>query len=104
MLLEMLLEQWSREQSFTELANGVASNPDYRVTAAGLDSSSRVFLMAGLAAQGNRPALIITADTARAEKVYEDLLAFFPAHKVNLLPARELFISADILSHMNISG
>lgn len=98
MLLSALLEQWPRESSFLELAQGTADRSDFRATVTGLDGSARTFFMAGLAAHCRRPSLIITGDAARAEKVYEDLLAFLPRDRVGLLPARELFITTDILS------
>jgi transcription-repair coupling factor (superfamily II helicase) len=98
MYLHTLLEQWTRERAFVELAHGVNTQRKYRAAVTGLDGSARVFFLAGLAEHCRRPALVVTADPARAEKIYEDLLAFFPADRVNLLPARELFITAEILT------
>ncbi|HSW36346.1 MAG TPA: CarD family transcriptional regulator, partial [Candidatus Limnocylindrales bacterium] len=93
-----LLNRWSDEESFLELAAGVASRSDYRANVTGIDGSARIFFLAALAKQSGRPALIIAQDMARAEKIYSDLASFLPAEQVNLLPARELFVNGGILT------
>ncbi|NLY39734.1 MAG: transcription-repair coupling factor [Firmicutes bacterium] len=96
MLLRNLLNTWTRDPSFRELAERVSAGS--RISVNGLDSSARVFFQAGLAHRLGRSALIITPDSARAEKAYADLLAFYPADAVHLLSSRELFITPDILA------
>ncbi|NMD33453.1 MAG: transcription-repair coupling factor [Firmicutes bacterium] len=97
MFLHELLKEWPRDRSFNSLME-ILSGSGFRIAVTGLDDSARVFLQAGLAAEGRRPVLVVTSDTARAEKIYEDLLVFLPADQVNFLPARELFIAADFLT------
>ncbi len=97
MILQGLLEHWMREPLFQKLADRVTETSLHTVVS-GLDSTSKVFFMAGLAHQLRRPALIITTDAARAERIYEDLTVFFPSNQVNLLPARELFMDTEVLS------
>lgn len=97
MILQGLLEHWMQDPSFQKLADRVSEIGMHAVVS-GLDSTAKVFFMAGLAQQLSRSLLIITTDAARAEKIYEDLTAFFPSNQVNLLPARELFMDTDLLS------
>lgn len=98
MLLNKLLDQWADDREFISITRAAAADPGYRATVTGLDGSSRVYLMAALAARVNRSSLIVAADMARAEKIYEDLLAFFHPDMVKMLPPRELFSTAGILT------
>ncbi len=95
MILEGLLNQWLQDPSFKAVSSG--SREEIAVVS-GLDSSARVFFMAALSHHWGRPVLIVTSEAARAEKIYEDLTAFLPSGLVNLLPARELFMGAGVLS------
>ena len=98
MLLPELLKEWPRERSFNSLIKKILEGSAVGKAVTGIDGSARAFLVAGLAEAGPRPLLVITANVAGAEKIYENLLAFLPAGRVNLLPARELFITADFLT------
>lgn len=96
MILKGLLDLWLRDPSFRKLTEQFGSGLQTNVS--GLDGTAKSFFMAGLVYHLNRPALIVTADAARAEKIYEDLAAFFPSEQVNLLPAREMFMDAGVLT------
>ncbi|MEW5785111.1 MAG: transcription-repair coupling factor [Bacillota bacterium] len=98
MLLKDLLSYWPRDRQFSELAD-VSFKSGFRAAVTGLDSSARIYFQAGLAHKLHRPALVITPDAVRAEKVYADLHAFYPAGQINLLPSRELFQTPDVLTH-----
>src|SRR5690554_5735735 len=95
MRLEGLLNQWLQDPSFKAVSGG--SREEIAVVS-GLDSAARVFFMAALSHYWGRPVLIVTSETARAEKIYEDLTAFLPSGLVSLLPARELFMGTGVLS------
>ncbi|NLM22846.1 MAG: transcription-repair coupling factor [Firmicutes bacterium] len=96
MSLEGLLVRWTRDNNFRDLARQAEAGA--RISVTGLDAGSRVYLMAGLAHHLRWPALIITADGIRAEKIYEDCLSYFPGKEVHLLPGRELFITEELLA------
>ena len=98
MLLHELLKEWPRDPSFTRLIDGSSGSAGSGVAVTGIDGSARAFLLAGLAEARSRPMLVIAPDAVRAEKIYEGLLAFLPAGRVGLLPARDLFITADLLT------
>jgi transcription-repair coupling factor (superfamily II helicase) len=98
LLLHELLKEWPRDPSFNRLIGGSSGKAGAGVAVTGIDGSARAFLLAGLAEAGSRPMLVIAPDAGRAEKIYEGLLAFLPAGRVELLPARELFITADLLT------
>ena len=98
MLLRRWLKLWSNTRLFTDLAAGIQSTPGYRASVQGVDHSAGGFIIAGLAEYCRLPTLVITADTARAEKMYEDLLTFFPRSQVHLLLSRELFVTGDLLT------
>lgn len=97
MILQALLGQWARETSFNDLVKSL-NKPRFRAAAHGLDGSAKAYFMAALARSSGRPTLVVTADPARAEKLFEDLLSFLPRSAVHLLPSRELFITGDLLS------
>ncbi len=96
-MLSSLLDLWSGEESFLKITTNINKNHDYRAAVTGLDGSARVYFMAALACLCRRPALIVTADAPRAEKIYTDLQAFLP-DQVNLLPPRELFMNSEVIS------
>ncbi|MDW7729388.1 MAG: transcription-repair coupling factor [Bacillota bacterium] len=92
-----LLKLWHDHKSFKAIADSLKSKKSYRGVSIGLDGSARVYFMAALAARHGKKTVIITADMARAEKVYSELEAFLPGI-VNIIPPREFFISAEILT------
>ncbi|HHX87842.1 MAG TPA: DEAD/DEAH box helicase, partial [Firmicutes bacterium] len=98
MLLQRWLDLWPKTRPFADLAAGIQSTPGYRASVQGVDHSAGRFMIAGLAKCCGLPTLVITADTARAEKIYEDLLVFFPPSQVHLLLSRELFVAGDLLT------
>ncbi len=93
-----LLKEWSGDKSYTGLRQRLSAGPGCRTAVTGLDGSARSFLLAGLAGESFSQALIVTSDMARAEKIYEELLVFLPPELVGLLPARELFMTPDLLT------
>lgn len=103
MNLESLLELWPGERSFLELTAALMGRRGCRAAVSGLDNSARAFFIAGLAKHSRLPVLIVTPDQRRAEKLYEDLMAFLPAFKVHLLPLRELFLTGDLLTRSSES-
>ena len=98
MLFYEFLKEWPRDRSFSGLLKMLSAGAGCRAAVTGLDGSSRAFFLAGLVAESSRPVLVVAPDTARAEKIYEELLAFLPPGPVNLLPARELFMTPDLLT------
>ena len=96
-MLKYLLDRWSNNETFLEISSAVSRDQNYRAVVTGLEGSARNIFIAALAGFSGRPALIITSDLARAERVYSDLLSIFPG-RVNLLRPRELFINTDALS------
>ncbi len=98
MPLQHWLKLWANSRLFDDLLSGIRSTPGYRASVRGVDHRAGGFMIAGLAEQGGLPTLVITADAARAEKIYEDLVAFFPGSEVHLLLSRELFVTGDLLT------
>ncbi len=97
MLLKYMLDAWANDNKFIDITSGACNEREYRAIVTGLDGSARSFFMAGLNHLCRRPALILTSDLPRAEKVYSELRSIIPG-RVNLLTARELFINTDALS------
>ncbi|NMD42375.1 MAG: transcription-repair coupling factor [Firmicutes bacterium] len=98
MFLHELLKEWPRDRSFKQLLRSASDLSGSGSAVTGIGGSAAAFLQAGLVETLNCPAVVVAADLARAEKIYEDLLAFLPPGRVGLLPARELFITADFLA------
>ncbi len=98
MLLRGWLKLWFNTPLFAGLAHGIQSTPGYHASIQGVDQGAGAFIIAGLAEHCSLPVLVITADAVRAEKIYEDLLTFFPRSWVHLLLSRELFVTGDLLS------
>ncbi len=93
-----LLKDWPVDGSFAGLLKALDAGAGCRAAVNGLDGSAGSFLLAGLIKESRRPAIVITPDMGRAEKIYEDLLLFLPSAPVNLLPPRELFMTPDLLA------
>jgi len=98
MLFDHLLKEWPRDRSFSDLLKKLSAASGCRAAVAGLDGSARAFFLAGLAAASGRPLLLLVPDAAKAEKFYEELLSFFPPRLVHLLPARDLFVTPELLA------
>jgi len=96
-LVQSLLDLWSADDKFNNLQSKVSRKPGYRVMVTGLDNGARPFFMAALARKSAVPALVITRDPARAEKLYSELAGFFPG-QVGLLPPREFLMNTEVLS------
>ena len=96
-LVKSLLDLWSGEETFLQIAASIGKYPDYRGIVVGLEGSARAYFIAALAHLCRRPALIVTADVPRAERIYSDLQSYL-AEQVNLLPTRELFINSEVIS------
>ncbi len=96
MILQALLGRWARESSFDQLLLSL-NKPRFRAMVHGLTGNARVYFMAALARSAKRPLLVVAADMGRAEKLFEDLLAFLPRAYIHILPPRELFVTGDLL-------
>lgn len=96
-MLKSLLDKWKGSETFISLANTLSRGTSSRISVAGLDGSARAFFTAALVHFCRKPALVITADSARAEKTCADLDAFYPG-EVRLLPSRELFAPEEVLT------
>lgn len=96
-MLGDLLKLWHGDKSFKSLSEGLMRNNSYRAAVTGLDGSARIYFMAALAMLHDQKTVVITADMARAEKVFTELDAFMPG-SVGLMPAREFFVSAEVES------
>lgn len=92
------IKKWSRDRSFKNFIQKISDTSAPGTAVTGIDGSARALLQAGLVETSKRPVLLVASGLARAENIYEDLLAFLPPGRVNLLPARELFITADFLT------
>ncbi|MDW7738595.1 MAG: transcription-repair coupling factor [Bacillota bacterium] len=92
-----ILGLWRDLELFNEIITKLTNNNKTRLSVSGLDGSARAFFMAALVLNNEKPAIVITADNARAEKMYADLSVFLPG-KVRSLPSRELFISSEVIS------
>lgn len=64
----------------------------------GFDGSARALLMAAIRLRTERPVLVVAADTLRAGKIYEDLLAVLGEEEVFFFPGKEMLSYCNILS------
>ncbi len=96
-MTEKLLELWKNEESFSHITGKISKQSGYKAMVYGLDGGARAYFMAALAANCRRPALVITRDAGRAEKLSTELTAFYP-DSVHMLPAREFFMNTEVLS------
>jgi transcription-repair coupling factor (superfamily II helicase) len=91
-----LLEKWQEDPSFISLQRFRAGAGARLVT--GLEGSQRSFLIAALFAETSAASLVLTADTARAERLYEEIKGFLPSYEVFLFPAKDFFYSGEVLT------
>ena len=99
MFLKPLLNLWTNDNQFSQITKDINTKNSYRSLITGLEGSQRNYFWASLFYKLDKPVLIITNNSLRAEKIYEDLLAFLPEEKVMLLPNRELTIGEEMLGH-----
>lgn len=88
--LTSLLSLWHKEKVFSTLAADFEKQTNFKAQVYGLQGSAATFFLAALAGHLDRKVLLVCADLARAEKVYNELLSFFP-EEVWLLPPKDFF-------------
>jgi transcription-repair coupling factor (superfamily II helicase) len=64
----------------------------------GADGSARNMIMAAIRLKTERPMLIVAADQARAEKIYEDMVSVFGEGEVFYFPGQDLLYYYNLLS------
>lgn len=96
-MLEQLLKDQTGREIISAVVKEIENKKRARIAVHGPEGSAFTFFSAALALRCRRPLLVITADTARAEKVYSDLEAFFPG-QASLVPPREFFMSPEVIS------
>lgn len=99
MYLRPLLGAWKKNDDFNHLVKEIGESSAYRALAAGLEGSQRNFLIASLYELTGRVTFVITGDSLRAERIYEDLLSFLPEDEVFLLPNRDFIMGEEMLGH-----
>lgn len=95
MHLRTLLKEWKDSAKFNEIKQKIEKRGSPLVY--GIEGSQKAFLLAGLIDSLERPFLVVAPDQARAEKIYEDLLNFFPPERVCFFPARDFFYTEALL-------
>jgi len=91
-----LLEKWRDDPSFLSLQSLSLKKSAHLVT--GLEGSQRSFFIAALFAGAPSASLLLTADMARAEKLFEDIKGFLPPSTVFLFPPKDFFYYGEVLT------
>ncbi len=91
-----LLKKWQEEPSFAALQSLDQGGGAHLVT--GLEGSQRAFLISALFASSDKPGLVLTGDTGRAEKLYTELRGFLGEQEVFLFPGRDFFYAGEVLT------
>ncbi|RJX24745.1 MAG: transcription-repair coupling factor [Dethiobacter sp.] len=91
-----LLEKWQEDPSFVSLQSSQLRASARLVT--GLEGSQRSFLIAALFASTPAASLVLTSDTARAERLFEEIKGFLPADEVYLFPGKDFFYTGEVLT------
>lgn len=97
MRLRPLLGAWERNEEFENLMLALHEKPAGRMLVSGLEGSQRAYLYAALYEHWDGPVFIVAHDSLRAERIYEDLLAFLPEEEVKLLANRDPVIAEGML-------
>jgi len=84
--LAPLLDRWPQDPVFDELLGLIGEAATAEVV---VPDVARAFLLAGVARAGGRLAVVVTATTADAEALAEDLAAFLGPERVAVFPAWE---------------
>ena len=88
MRLAPLLDRWPQDPAFAALL-GLLAEPAEAQAEVVVPDVARAFLLAGVARQSGRLAVAVTATTADAEALAEDLAAFLDPERVAVFPAWE---------------
>ncbi len=91
-----LLKKWHEDPSFLALRES-PSEPSVRLIT-GMEGSQRSFFIAALYASSSSPSLVLTADMARAEKIYEEVKGFLSPDEIFLFPAKDFFYAGEVLT------
>lgn len=92
----LLLEKWQEDPAFAALQKFAGKASAQLVT--GVEGSQRSFLIAALFASARKASLVLTWDSARAEKLFEELKGFLPEEKVYLFPGKDFFYAGEVLT------
>lgn len=96
------LDILGQDENFLEVVKNVKHNIGSQLIY-GIDGSQKNVVMAAAKVYTGRPALVVTTDLPRAEKIYEDLLNFFSAEEVLLFPSRESIFYESITHSREIA-
>lgn len=93
----LLLEKWRDDPDFLSLAGNVPEEKSAQLVT-GLEGSQRSLLIAAVYQRADTAALILTADMARAERLFEEMKSLLPREEVSIFPPRDFFYAEEILS------
>ncbi len=93
----LLLEKWQDDPAFLSLAEKNREREGVQLVT-GLDGSQRSLLMAAIFQRAEAAVLLLTADLARAERLFEEMAALLPREAVSIFPPRDYFYAEEILS------
>ncbi len=88
--LRQICARFAEHAPFRELINGLDEQANKPVTITGLSGSSEAMLISQLAAETDRPVLVVTQRSGEASDLYEDLLFLMGEDKVGLFPGRQI--------------
>lgn len=91
-----LLNKWQEDPAFLNLA-GKADEAWTRLVT-GLEGSQRSYLIAAMYHRVPASSLLLTADMAKAERLYEELKSLLPTAEVCIFPPRDFFYAEEVLS------
>ncbi len=94
---DFLFQVISRDKNFQEMITNIKDNMSSQLVY-GIDGSQKHLVMAAARHFTGRPALVVTTDLPKAEKMYEDFLNYFSTEEVLLFPSRES-IFYESISH-----
>ncbi len=97
MLLQGLIEAFSKDPDFQSVTRGVAAGMKEQLIS-GLSGSARQIMLAALHEETERPLLIVTHNMFSAQKMAEDLQEALSPDRVLLYPANELVAAEAAVS------
>ena len=93
-----LLKKWQDDPSFAALQAEEGQQKAGARLVTGLEGSQRSFLISAIFTRSEQPSLVLTGDTVRAEKMYEEIRGFLGDEDVFLFPGRDFFYAGEVLT------
>ncbi|MEW5920919.1 MAG: transcription-repair coupling factor [Bacillota bacterium] len=93
----LLLEKWQEDPDFISLSR-VGQEEKSAQLVTGLEGSQRSLLIAAVYHRAETAALILTADMARAERLFEEMKGLLPLEEVCIFPPRDFFYAEEVLT------